>query len=127
MIPTVRHATHTRSSAPARAGGSARGEASKNERDAASLENGSPTTSVIQPDLASTIAEDIARRAELLMVTQRRQADARELAVDTVRTEFDLHEAERAELLREWNLTRDMAMEQVKKDDEIVKKWIALI
>lgn len=127
MIPAIRHVTHPRSSAPDRAGGSSRADASKNEHDAASPDEGSPTASVLRPDLASTIAEDIARRAELLMATQRRQADARELAVDTMRSEFDLHEAERAELLREWNLTRDMAMEQMKKDDEIVKKWIALI
>ena len=44
-----------------------------------------------------------------------------------MRTEFDLREQERAEFLREWNVTRDLSMEQLKHDDEIVKKWIALI
>jgi hypothetical protein len=131
MLPAVRHVTHPRSSAPARAGGYSRTVDSAKGRDATAGENAaapSPGAApVLQPDLAATLADDIAQRAELLMATQRRQADARELAVDTMRTEFDLHEAERAELLREWNLTRDLAMEQMKKDDEIVKKWIALI
>jgi hypothetical protein len=79
------------------------------------------------PDVAETIADEIARRAELLMVAQRDKADAREFEIDRMRTDFDLHEQERAELLREWNVTRDAAMEQMKHDDDIVKKWIALI
>jgi glycerol-3-phosphate dehydrogenase len=78
-------------------------------------------------DMAETIADEIARRTELLMVAQRGKADAREFQIDRMRTEFDLHEQERAELLREWNVTRDAAMEQMKHDDDIVKKWIALI
>ena len=78
-------------------------------------------------DMAETIADEIARRTELLMVAQRGKADAREFEIDRMRTEFDLHEQERAELLREWNVTRDAAMEQMKHDDDIVKKWIALI
>ena len=78
-------------------------------------------------DMAETLADEIARRTELLMVAQRGKADAREFQIDRMRTEFDLHEQERAELLREWNVTRDAAMEQMKHDDDIVKKWIALI
>ena len=78
-------------------------------------------------DMAETIADEIARRTELLMVAQRGKADAREFQIDRMRTEFDLHEQERAELLREWNVTRDAQMEQMKHDDDIVKKWIALI
>jgi hypothetical protein len=127
VIPAVRNVPHARSSAPSKAGGSSRADPSKTSGDTTPVDAGSVTASVLQPDLAATIAEDIAQRAELLMAAQRGKADARELAIDTMRTEFDLHEAERAELLREWNLTRDMAMEQMKKDDEIVKKWIALI
>ncbi len=60
------------------------------------------------------------------MVAQRGKADAREFEIDRMRTEFDLREQERAEFLREWNVTRDLSMEQLKHDDEIVKKWIAL-
>ena len=49
------------------------------------------------------------------------------MAIDHLRAEFDMHEQQRAEFLREWNVIRDMSMEQMKHDDDIVKKWIALI
>jgi hypothetical protein len=81
----------------------------------------------LTPDVAGTIADEVARRTELVMLAQRKSADAGELAIDRMRTAFDLHEQERAEYLREWNAIRDLAMEQMKKDDEILKKWIALI
>jgi len=85
------------------------------------------SVAALAEDLAGSIADEVTRRTELLIVQQRKQASADELAIDKVRTEFDLHEQERAELLREWNSMRDLAMEQMKHDDEIVKKWIALI
>jgi len=78
-------------------------------------------------DVAETIADEVARRTELVMLAQRKSMDAEELAIDRVRSAFDMHEAERAEYLREWNAMRDLSMEQMKKDDEILKKWIALI
>ena len=81
----------------------------------------------LSPDVAASIADEVARRTELVMVAQRKQADADDLVMDRVRTQFDLHEQERAEYLREWNAIRDLAMEQMKKDDDILKKWIALI
>ena len=62
-----------------------------------------------------------------MMLAQRRRQDVGELEIDRMRSEFDLHEAKRAEYLREWNAIRDLSMEQMKKDDEILKKWIALI
>ncbi len=40
---------------------------------------------------------------------------------------FDLVVKLRAENEREANVLRDMAMAQLKKDDENMKKWIALI
>ncbi len=40
---------------------------------------------------------------------------------------FDLVVKLRAENEREANVLRDMAMAQIKKDDENMKKWIALI
>jgi glycerol-3-phosphate dehydrogenase len=110
-----------RPSAPAKAGGSASAGGS------AQSEPELHAQPALADDVAETLADEIARRTELLMVAQRGKADAREFEIDRMRTEFDLHEQERAELLREWNLTRDLAMEQMKKDDENVKKWIALI
>jgi hypothetical protein len=112
MVPEVRplqsRAVHGRSAAPARN--------SDAERDA-------PSSS----DIAATIAEEVARRTELVMLAQRKEADASELAIDRMREHFDEREQERAELLREWNVMRDMAMEQMKRDNEIMKKWITLI
>ncbi|MBV8364530.1 MAG: hypothetical protein JO193_08200 [Candidatus Eremiobacteraeota bacterium] len=40
---------------------------------------------------------------------------------------FNYQVQERAELLREFNELRALQMEQLKHDDEIVKKWIDLI
>ena len=81
----------------------------------------------LEGDIAATIADEVARRSEFLMLAQRKEADASELAMDRMRARFDEQEQERAELLREWNVMRDMAMEQMKRDNEIMKKWIMLI
>ena len=40
---------------------------------------------------------------------------------------FDFEIAERAELVREHEALQALLMEQLKNEDEIVKKWIALI
>jgi hypothetical protein len=40
---------------------------------------------------------------------------------------FDFQLAERAELLREHEALQSLLMEQLKNEDEIMKKWIALI
>ena len=40
---------------------------------------------------------------------------------------FDYELAERAELLREHEALQTLMMEQLKNEDEIMKKWIALI
>jgi len=42
-------------------------------------------------------------------------------------TQFNFALQERAELMREFNELRALQMEQLKHDDEIVKKWIDLI
>ena len=69
----------------------------------------------------------VAEQTERLLVRRHLETEAQELAMDRVRKAFDLQEQQRAELLREWNAMRDLAMEQMKHDDEILKKWIALI
>ena len=136
MVP-IRANPSTRPSAPARAGGSPSSGSSVPAAQVApetSPAHAAAETSAdlrasppLPEDVAETLADEIARRTELLMVAQRGKADACEFEIDRMRTEFDLHDQERAELLREWNVTRDLAMEQMKKDDENVKKWIALI
>jgi hypothetical protein len=40
---------------------------------------------------------------------------------------FDLTVLQRSEAEREMNALRQLSMEQIKRDDELLKKWIALI
>ncbi len=78
-------------------------------------------------DAAATASEELVRRAELLMLRQQVEQQDRETRLDRLRSDFDFTQQQRAEFLREMNILRDMAMEQRKKDDETIKKWIALI
>ena len=48
-------------------------------------------------------------------------------AVAAQQAQFDEAMEERAELLREANAMRDMMLEQLKADDEALKKYIAMI
>ena len=52
---------------------------------------------------------------------------ARGDAVAAQHAAFDESEAERAELLREMDALESLMLEQLKNEDEIMKKWIALI
>jgi hypothetical protein len=78
------------------------------------------------PD-TEALADAVARRAELMVVKQNEADEESQLRIDRMRAEFDNAQAERAELMREMNVLRDMALDQQKRDDEILKKWIALI
>jgi hypothetical protein len=78
------------------------------------------------PD-TEALSDAIAQRAALMVVKQNEINEESQLRIDHLRSEFDDAQAERAELLREMNVLRDMALEQQKHDDEILKKWIALI
>ncbi len=73
------------------------------------------------------LADAIARRTQLRLIQQKAGDDARQAKLDRLQQEFDFAQKERAELLREFNLMRDLALEQTKKDDEAVKKWMALV
>ncbi len=48
-------------------------------------------------------------------------------ALDAQREAFDAVVRAEAETDREINALRDMAMDQIKQDDELLKKWIELI
>jgi hypothetical protein len=48
-------------------------------------------------------------------------------AVAAQQAQFDQTMEERAELEREANVLRDMMLEQLKNDDEALKKYIAMI
>jgi len=47
--------------------------------------------------------------------------------MDRMKADFNAAQEQRSEALREMNALRDMAVEQSKKDDEILKKYIAMI
>jgi hypothetical protein len=47
--------------------------------------------------------------------------------VDAQHAAFDDGTAERAEMLRELAALEDLMMQQLKNEDEIMKKWIAMI
>lgn len=48
-------------------------------------------------------------------------------AVATQHAAFDEDQAEHAELLRELDALESLMLEQLKNEDEIMKKWIAMI
>jgi len=79
------------------------------------------------PDTAATLAEDITRRAEVIMLAHQSLQQDQQAKLDRIRAGFNSAQEERSEMLREMNVLRDMAMEQSKKDDEILKKYIAMI
>ena len=84
-------------------------------------------TAELASDTAATASEALVRRAEELMLRQQVEQQDREARLDRMRSQFDYTQQQRAEFLREMNILRDMAMEQRKKDDETIKKWITLI
>jgi hypothetical protein len=78
-------------------------------------------------DAAATLAERVARRAELLLAAEQSHEQERQLRLDRMRADFNAAQEERSENLREMNALRDMALAQAKKDDEVLKKYIAMI
>ncbi len=68
-----------------------------------------------QPTAGAAAASDADQAASLELALMRREQT------------FDLVAKRQAEDEREANVLRDMAMAQLKKDDENLKKWVALI
>ncbi len=79
------------------------------------------------PDSAATLAQEFAKRAAVVVLAQQSQQQMAQAHLDRLRANFNAEQEERSEALREMNALRDMAMEQAKKDDEILKKYIAMI
>ena len=73
------------------------------------------------------VAPSLAERAALILVARRLKDQDRQADIDRIHADFDANAAERAEYLRQMNVLIAMAMEQQKHDDEILKKWIAMI
>ncbi|GAC1306468.1 MAG: hypothetical protein NVS2B3_10610 [Vulcanimicrobiaceae bacterium] len=79
------------------------------------------------PDTVATLAEQLSRRATMVLLRQQSAQTDLQLRLDRMRAEFNAAQEMRSEQLREMNALRDMAVEQGKKDDEILKKFIAMI
>ncbi len=48
-------------------------------------------------------------------------------AIDAQHAAFDAQQAEHAELLRELDALESLMLEQLKNEDEILKKWIGMV
>jgi hypothetical protein len=84
-------------------------------------------TAEIPTDRVGSYADAIAQRSELfLLATQSRQQE-QQARLDRMRANFNESQERRSERMREMNALRDMAIEQAKKDDEVLKKYIAMI
>ncbi len=79
------------------------------------------------PDGVASLAEEISKRAAVLLLAQKRLEQEQGARLAKMHGDFNAAQEERSELMREADTLRDMAMEQMKKDDEILKKWISLI
>ena len=78
-------------------------------------------------DTVASLAQTIAKRAQVMLLrTQSMQQDL-QLRIDRMKADFNAAQEERSEQLREMNALREMAVEQGKKDDEILKKYIGMI
>ena len=84
-------------------------------------------TAEVPLDSVTSYADAVTRRSEVfLLATQARQQD-QQARLDRMRANFNEAQERRTERLREMNALRDMAIEQAKKDDEVLKKYIAMI
>ena len=79
------------------------------------------------PDTALTLANEFSQRAEVLLLAQQSHQQDLQAKLDRMKADFNAGQEERSEQMREMNALRDMAVEQAKKDDEILKKYIAMI
>lgn len=91
--------------------------------DAAPLDETAETV----PDYVATMSQALARRAQMVLMREQSLQNDLQLKLDRMRSNFNAAQEMRAEQLREMNALRDMAVEQGKKDDEILKKYISMI
>ena len=78
------------------------------------------------PDTAATAAA-FSKRAEVALLVQQARQQQVQGRLDRMKADFNQAQEERSEMLREMNALRNMALEQAKKDDEVLKKYIAMI
>ncbi len=78
-------------------------------------------------DRIEDLALAVSKRTQVLLLRQQSLQQDLQIKLDRMRADFNAAQEERAEQLREMNAVRDMAVEQGKKDDEILKKFITMI
>lgn len=105
----------------ARSAPSSRGTAAAGAPAAPALPD-SPTEGAPAPINDGTQSSIVAS----LVAALARAVSPADLALEAQREAFDQQTRMRAELERESNALRDLAMQQVKDDDELLKKWIAM-
>ncbi len=78
-------------------------------------------------DTIGTMAQELSRRAAVIMIAQQTEQQVLQAKLDRMKADFNATQEEHTERLREMNALRDIALEQAKKDDEVLKKYIAMI
>ncbi len=78
-------------------------------------------------DTIATMAQELSHRAAVIMLAQQTEQQVLQAKLDRMKADFNATQEEHTERLREMNALRDMALEQAKKDDEVLKKYIAMI
>jgi flagellar motility protein MotE (MotC chaperone) len=84
-------------------------------------------TAESSPDTAATVADQFSKHVEVALLAQQAHQQELQTRLDRMKADFNQAQEERSEMLREMNALRDMALEQAKKDDEVLKKYIAMI
>jgi hypothetical protein len=86
-----------------------------------------PAAARTAPDRAETVQQILDRLAALELAVARRGASTGDPDLDAQIAAFDRATQLQAESQRQMNVLRDMMMEQRKRDEENLKKWIAMI
>lgn len=78
-------------------------------------------------DRAAGTADEMERRIQLAVARQHATTMRDEMVLEAMHENFDSALKRQAESERQMNAIRDLATEQLKRDDENLKKWMALI
>jgi len=84
-------------------------------------------TADLPSDPVTSLAQTVSRRAAVMLLREQSLQQDLQIKLDRMRADFNAAQEEHSEQLREMNALRDIAVEQGKKDDEILKKFIAMI
>lgn len=91
------------------------------------LEPGRPAAKLPRAENHEKAAPNPGFKLQDVLDKQHEQEIRDELVIQQQRDEYDFQMSERAELDREYNSARDLMVEQMKRDDETLKKYISMI